>query len=383
MAKYLSDPIILKFKLPDTYTGRNVPYDVTDDRTGEVLYTGSIYVTGEYQTLYLNDIVCNLNDDYSWFLRRKEANLTNENDVEGLITNSPHQSKIYIRFDKNNDMIYTIPDIIHATKVPNRPDKYASAVNYDNIMSFNQWGTGVIPKIPKLTYTDPKFFLAMMVAYPQHVFQNNQLLRIALFDKHNMVSTDITTLGTWDIDEDGVTKYYMGRQTFYFLGRYFTNNPTLPYALPEKFWLGCYGDNMAPSDAAPICEIESDPAEYYVSWINRYGAWQCQPLCAKHEMKEKVTTSNIVTLTNETVPCDKTSEYTWQLNTHWLTYDEHDEFESLLTSKYVYLYNTKTNEGHYVTVTDSNWTFRDSVNTKKPFNLTLNLTKSMKQNIIY
>jgi hypothetical protein len=99
-------------------------------------------------------------------------------------------------------------------------------------------------------------------------------------------------------------------------------------------------------------------------------------------MKETVKTDNLTTIYNETIPYHKTTQFSWTLNSEWLTVKEHDEFESILTSKYLLLYNTKTWQGYYVNATDTNWTFRNHTNTKKPFNLTINLSEIRKSNIV-
>lgn len=166
---------------------------------------------------------------------------------------------------------------------------------------------------------------------------------------------------------------------------------TLAHLVPNKKYnpdaadyYSKYSDNIypkVPSSFNVTNAVTDEHSEFYIAWINRYGQFQCQPFCKKWEMKEKVTTANTVTLTDETVPYRKTTEFSWTLNSDWLTYAEHDEYESLLISKYVYLFNSQSNEGYFVNVTDANWIFKNTTNTKKPFNLTVNVTKSQKQNI--
>lgn len=362
MATYLSDPITLTVALPEN-AGQNVSYTVTDHNSGEDLYIGSVYATGSEQTFYFNDIVYSINDNYKWF-RQPTA---------GLLRNSPHNTKLYVLF---NNTQYEIPQIIHATKVPNKPVKYDLPTSgEERIVSFTEWGTGVTPRIPRISKRFPNMFMAMMIAYPDTLPLSNTTLSLAVFDDFDRKIDTVTTISNWYNGEPCITKFVCDNHFFD------TMTTILKDTTKTNLHVGVVGNRMSAYNNCKLCDIDDNPADYYVAWINRFGAWQCQPLCSKYEMKEKVTTNDIITVNNETVPCEKISEYSWTLNTHWLTYSEHDEFESLLSSKYVYLYNTKTNEGHYVTVTDSNWTFKDSVNTNKPFNLTLNLTKSTKQNM--
>lgn len=172
-----------------------------------------------------------------------------------------------------------------------------------------------------------------------------------------------------------------------------THSITLAYLLPNKKYnlnaannYAKYSDTVYPHvPDNELFAVENavidEHSEFYIAWINRYGQFQCQPFCKKWEMTEKTTTSNIVSLTNETIPYLKNNEFNWTLNSHWLTYPEHTEFESLLTSKYVYLFNNQSNEGYFVNVKNADWTFKNNTNTNKPFNLTVNLTKSTKQMI--
>lgn len=365
MPKYLSDPITLSFTLPEKYTGQNVQYKVYNWESGDLLYNGSIYATGKEQTIHLNDLLYTIGDTYDWFIKP----------TEGAITNSPHAVTLKVIFD--NDISYFIYDIIFATKTPNSINNYRTPnLDVEELVSFNEWGTGVIPRVPRIQWYK-NFFSAVMLNFSDGYRDINHQTVINICDENrNMLHAE----PIYYIDNDDFNYYIkicLGQDFWNDVGNIMVNNDS------RNYHICAFGDSQNVTEEQVLCYLDDEPADYYVSWINRFGAWQCQPLCAKYEMKEKVTTENIVSLINETIPCTKTSEFTWTLNTHWLTYAEHNEFESLLTSKYVYLYNTKTLEGHYVNVTDSNWTFRNDVNTKKPFNLTINVTKSMKQTITY
>ena len=110
--KYLSEIIYLDFNLPDL-AGQNISYNVTDTNTGKLLYKGSVYVTGESQRLYLNDIISTMNDTYKWF-RYPQT---------GQVLNAPFKSNITITF--NGDKTYTVDDIVHITKVPYSTTSYS------------------------------------------------------------------------------------------------------------------------------------------------------------------------------------------------------------------------------------------------------------------
>lgn len=368
--KYLNEPIILYFTLPSEYTGKNVPYSVVNTTTGKTIYTGAIYATGKKQKLILNDIVNLTTDTFDWF--RNDSNVYKET---LFIANSPLFSDIKITF--NGSINYTIKNIVHGYTYPNATGSPSTPL--DNMVgTVNAW-SGILPRIPKLT--DPialtpqnDFFAMFTLTYNNTTGSHlNAMMQFKLYDVNgNRISfVDSPEI----IPTAGYIKYVIGSLSMY---SRFVNaaDKELGY-----FTASVSGRDGYDSNETIIAYVDNNPADYYVMWINRFGTWQCQPLCSKWELTEKVTTNSITSVYNETIPHSKITEFNWKLNTHWLTYAEHEEFQSLLTSKYVYLYNTKTHEGHYVTVTDSNWTFKNEVNTSKPFNLTLNLTKSVKQNI--
>ena len=100
-------------------------------------------------------------------------------------------------------------------------------------------------------------------------------------------------------------------------------------------------------------------------------------------MNETVNTEYITTMDDRQVPYLKSSDYKWELNSDWLTYDEQNMYESLLVSQYVYLYDNETGKRLLVNVVNSDWQHKNIQNTKKPFNLTVTVQLDHKENIIY
>lgn len=373
MAKYLylSDPLSVTFTLPTTLKGTNVPYTVTNIH-GKTIYTGSVYATGEKQTIYLNDIVNSQMDDFDWFITKTD---TSSDLISADIT-----TIISVKFNGVNEY-YTTSNILLAHRVPN--SKIEETIDFDanHLYSLTDFGTGVIPRIPAIIEADSDFFLETSFMYSSDIIGDSNIIK---FDVYN--SNDTAVQNVWNTNLYYDSAFKSRYSTKYKLNAGALTNASI-YFKTATDTKGCYigikGNNFPEGAHTKICNIDDCPADYYVSWINHYGTWQCQPLHSKWEMKEKVTTNNLVTMNNETVPYSKTSEFSWTLNTDWLTYAEHEEFESLLTSKYVMLYNSKTKECNYVNVANSEWTFKNAVNTKRPFNLTLNLTKSRTQIITY
>ena len=166
MATYLSEPITLKFTLPKKYTGTNVSYAIYND-ADDIVYTGSVYATGNEQVLHLNDIVYNLNDTYDWFNNFNYINSTYE------IKNAPFITNLKVVF--NNNETFYVKDILHATKIPNSKDKFYKPTNEDGLMTFTSFGTGVLPRVPRnpdLNGSVARMFCMLSLAYSSN-FRSN------------------------------------------------------------------------------------------------------------------------------------------------------------------------------------------------------------------
>lgn len=124
-------------------------------------------------------------------------------------------------------------------------------------------------------------------------------------------------------------------------------------------------------------------SRFFLMWITRDNDYICRPFCKKSTLTESVDTQFITTLDDRQVPYLKSSNFKWELNSNWLTYDEHNAYEALLVSPIVYLYDNETGQRHRVIVTTSEWIERNSQNNKKPFNLTVTVQLDHKENITY
>ena len=109
----------------------------------------------------------------------------------------------------------------------------------------------------------------------------------------------------------------------------------------------------------------------------------CRPFCKKSTLNESVSTSYITTVNGQKKPYMKNLKFKWTLNSDWLTYNEHNVYESLLISPIVYLYDYDNDKRYVVNVTNAEWTEKNSKNNKKPFNMTVTVEMADEKNIIY
>lgn len=137
------------------------------------------------------------------------------------------------------------------------------------------------------------------------------------------------------------------------------------------------------NQAQKIAVTDDHDSRFYLLWITRNNDYMCRPFCKKSTLTESVTTNYVYTKANRKDPYMKASTYNWKLNSDWLTYDEHNVYESLLISPIVYLYDNVEGKMHRVNVVDTEWTEKNAKNNKKPFNMTVNVELADEKTIIY
>lgn len=137
------------------------------------------------------------------------------------------------------------------------------------------------------------------------------------------------------------------------------------------------------NQAQKLAEFNTHDSRFYLIWITRNNEYMCRPFCRRSDLKETVSTTNVYTFDGNMKPYTKSSTYAWTLNSDWLTYDEHNVYESLMVSPLVYLYDNETGRRYTVNVTDSEWNEKNSNNNKRPFNLTVRVELTAKNNMTY
>lgn len=365
--RYLSDN--LSVTVYPSQTGV-IPYRVEMKPTSKVdsyfttIYHGSIYSTGEPVKIHLNDIIETNMDSFGWF---KDRTISTTNEQAEVIQRTYVDVRVVLE-QGSGEEFYWLSDIINGYLNPNMEHEFKFDVDGTvYVRSMTDFGYKVVPHIPYNTRSWADENMVVNFNLPVKLFVNNDVDNIRLQIKN----------------ENGNTMLDAGRDSLPYpiMGVNITDS-LLKLGAPidkEGYTLNAVFDG----DETPLAVIDYEPAEYYLMWINRYGATQCQPFCRKNTLNETVSTNHIGSLIGENVVASKSVDYTWTLNSHWLTYDEHGEFESLLISKYVWLYDVKKGWFYPVNVTDGAWSYKNPKNNKRPFNLTVNVKLSQTQNINY
>lgn len=370
---YLNDPIICSVDLnvaPQTNCTYKVYIkDINSPNDWELIYTGSLYYIKPCN-IVLNDILQSYTNDFYWFDNKYYSDRPSKADYTHMYFNI----KVDVTYTIGAQS-YFIYNIFNGYRSPNMPvikafDPTSKVVLYPSY----RYGYNVRPRIPALNAYDASPF-----RFPCYVFKNNTVSSISLgiyrdgFPE-SVINPDYNSQSSnWSPLADTSLSF-----------------DTISLVTGDKASIGVSNGEKY----VILCDVDNKPADYYLLWVNRLGAAQCQPFCKKSILKESVKT-NYLTRINSSIspislqslnaqsPYNKTVEYTWTLNSHWLTYDEYNEFESLMTSKNVYLFDYKTNMMHEVVVSNSAWEYKDSNNTRRPFNLTIDVKKASTDNIVY
>lgn len=376
---YLNDPILVGVQTNgSTVIQPNTPCtykvmirDVSgriDSSAYQLIYVGSLYYTKPCY-ITLNDIVQSYVNDFYWFDYNDYPDRPNKDDMSFMFLD------LYVEVSDNagHKLDYWIDNIFNGYRTPNLGDiKLFDPNGNVPISPSYRNGYNVRPRVPSL-----KDYSSSDFKFPCYVFINKSVLSLKLgLYNEGLPETEIESLSPMKCPLHNTTI------TYNHLHNVTGPNRSFGISTGDKYVL--------------LCDVDDNPADYYLMWINRHGASQCQPFCKKDTLKETVKTNYMTRLNNNTtatynhrmqlnpqVPYSKSVEYTWTLNSHWLTYDEYNEFESLLTSKYVYLFDYKHNTVYDVVVSNANWEYKNPKNTKKPFNLTIDVKKASTDNIIY
>lgn len=128
---------------------------------------------------------------------------------------------------------------------------------------------------------------------------------------------------------------------------------------------------------------ECNNVDYYISWIDRMGGWQCQPVSGKVIYSEDLTRNYITDSRYRKQLINVDVEAKWDLNTGFVDEKLYKTFESLFVSPNVWLYETKKDKLYEVNISDKTYTEKTFRNEKKLFGVHFNAEIKSTQNILY
>lgn len=400
---YLSDQIFIDIPYTQgTYLNYTLNFCKPDWYNTTIVNSstfGRVYSYKEGQKLYLNDILTSYADNYSWMSYDNIYKLNKlgvGNQINTLQIQNLPNTFTRVRYTIGSTTGYTDVSLWFDNKRTyngkgldfNWFPSTNSGQNGFNLLSKR---TNVLPRIPKLNVTQTDFFIGAAVAINKgwmnySSVDGDRLFRIVALDKNKNLINDM---------DDGLYKLTYEPTSCVFsilIGGYlpagaspgvFDTTNFKYLAVAPVHGIGTEPQWNDIKDNIIIAEYDDCVADYYLIWCDRTGGYQCQPFRKKSTLSEDIATSTLTNSYNEERPYLRTVTNKWTLNSDWLSYDEYQAYESIFTSPYTYLFDTKFNELTPVICTDKSWTEKTNKNTNKPFNLKITVTENKKQNIIY
>lgn len=382
---YLSDPIYIERNFEKNNVGSYLSYSVHIRPIGvnpntytkepyKQIYQGHIYVTGQNQRIYLNDIITPHLYDHSYI--KPQISIDTDGNCIGMVKSEFDYpvSNVRVRVEYDGNFPYDEIDVLQYYADNQEHDVLSENIEEDDnslIINLLNLRTYVYPRVPRIDKVTNKFWVGAKFMITKGLWDssNERCLEWTALDPEDKVKT----IATRYIDEDEQSR-----------SQYAWNITGADYMQLSRINGKNFGiTNTFSSSETKIGELDDCPSDFYLIWMDRTGAYQCQPFNKKTIRKENINTTNIINSIEETRPILKSVTNTWILNSDWLNFDEYRAYESIFTSPYLYLYDYKNDEGYWVNCTNKSWEEKNSSNTKKPFNLTINLESNQSQNIMY
>ena len=310
-----------RIKVDLTTTSQATPYyqtynvylkGIATGSTYTLVYVGRVYVPASTTkvTIYLNDVLRDNSTDYSFFL----------DDSEDFVdTNLMLYWKVTSATIDYNGLVYYYDLPIWKKEPASEPD-----ADFGLLLAQT---TNKVPRVPSIKTGFMTIGATIFSTITQNVYYWSDTERI----EH--ANLNLVANGVVFIQER--------------LSYIFAEEATIPSSL----WLGTATEKVTKiAELLPACQ-----SDYYLSWIDRTGGWNCQPFDGRYDFSEQFKTETTTNLFNERRPTRKELNGKWSLNTKFLTEADYKMYEPILWSKYLYLYDVRNDKGFYVIVTNTTY----------------------------
>lgn len=106
---------------------------------------------------------------------------------------------------------------------------------------------------------------------------------------------------------------------------------------------------------------------YFLYWYTRNGVIQCQPFNGRVEESESINSTQITDYIGKKTNTKHKVTAKWNLNTSFINENILDLYKDIITSKYLYLYDSKTNRLHEVITNNNSFVTKTFKNYKQLF----------------
>ena len=377
--KYLSDKILVRYTIPEGTAYSNYSVYARDARGTYTtpIFTGRVFRSESTQTLYLNDIIKNYMYNPAAFKPNYDGSATYTPPINDRGTRMVSKFQVVFAYGETQETDWVLPYYKDAN-IANGPMKTESFNPENNIVPVGghpsvynplEERTSLLPRIPRLTHQDHQFWADFKLIPDTRAYLDSQDDDyVFLFESNEGEEREYDAVHEmWEAKLWGESIYALTQGTEITMGQYFDPESSYSYNRITK----------------KVANVDSCPAPYYLIWMDRTGAYQCQPFTKRVDFTESISTVNVNNMQGDERPYEKDVTPQWVLHTDWMSDDDHKAYESILTSPYIYLYDTENDLGWYVNCTDSSWTDKVYKNQKKMFYLTINLKAIGKQELVY
>lgn len=370
---YLDERIIVPIEVQLSETGVYM-YRVFDRDTNQTLFNGNTFIEGMQQSVNIDvtDIirgqlttpsffenlpqqVTETSTTYQPIYKKFEIIISNSEDTAGYSSGDFYVNMYYryplMKEEMNNGLVYN-----------------PSAVNTLWISlqgRYNLNGKGYFKLPPRVPY----------------IYTNNYCLAFAGYVTDGLLNrndTYIYTYGFNDNDTNSTKKYNV---------RLIRNNYCSTIALSSLFDdtmpINGYSDYSIWFEGDEVAKIDICPAKYYLMWQDRAGSFQSQPFDKVSTYSETFDREYITNYKSVKRPTTITTSPKIKIQTGYIDEKLYPYYESIFTSPYLLLYDTKEDKSYLVNVTGdyTEKTFKNQG--RQMFNIQLDLEFAKNQNMIY
>lgn len=371
----LRDKIFIETTVPDEYVGKYINYELTMwINTGlsislKEIFSGRCFCQTKNIKIYISDLINDnaykgqMVSDISYIPVGNEpimftVNLSGDGGIsaqtKSIICTNPMLSKNITEWE------------------------YLSNLSEYKAISINRYLTDndndiVLPTLPVITSDNTEFFFSniILTSYKWISGAGLQTGKIRLVSLDN--KGGYNTYFNFDVPQSGIIYLKI------------TDIATLKSLLgTNAYSIGVAStDSTVSQSLSTIAKVDRCNSEYFLIWVNRAGNYQCQPFNKKVYFAEDITTKNIINFIDESRPYLKEVASKWTLHSGWLTNSERDEYESILVSPCIYLYNNYTGRLIRVNCEQTSWEQKTKNNNNKPHNMIIELSSDRKQRLLY
>lgn len=120
-------------------------------------------------------------------------------------------------------------------------------------------------------------------------------------------------------------------------------------------------------------ELDTCPSRFYLKWLDSTYGVMCQPFKGKNIYTEQYDRQTVTNAIGHKKPSLMLSEHFWELNSGWIDEYTYIIYQSILTSPFIQLYDTKYDKLHNVIVADNSYEEKTYKNIQKLVSMDIKL----------